>query len=91
MGPNGVGLKNHPELPLVRRNENIAARRSHGCAIDENLAIIRFLQTCNKPKRRGLATARRAKQGENFAGLNRKANLIDCSDGPESLDDLAKF
>ena len=91
MRPNGVGLKNHPQLALVRRNEHIAARRGHGCAIDQNLAIIRFLQTRNQPEGRRLAAPRRAEQSENFSGLNRETDAVDRHDRPESLDDLAKL
>ena len=35
-----VILKNHPELPLVRRNENIGAGRGHGCVIDQNFTTL---------------------------------------------------
>src|SRR4029434_9529479 len=91
MRPDRVGLKNHSHLSLVRRNENIAARHGHGCAIDENLAIIRFLQTRNQPERRGLTAARRAKQGENFTGLNRKADAIDRTNRAKKLGDTAEL
>jgi hypothetical protein len=33
----------------------------------------------------------RAQQSKNFTGINRKADLIDSRERPESLDDLAKF
>ena len=91
MRPDRVGLKNHSHLSLVRRNENIAARHGHGCAIDENLAIIRFLQTRNKPERRCLAAARRPEQSKDFTGLNRKADAIDRRNRAKKLGDIAKL
>jgi hypothetical protein len=80
-----VILKNHPELPLVWRNENIEAGRGHGCAIDQNLTSLRFLQTRSKAERHRLTATPRAKQGGNLSRLNRETDFIDRRDSPNRL------
>ena len=60
-------------------------------AIDENFAIVRFLQTGNQSKRRRLAAARRPSSVKISPGSNREAYAVDGIDRAEALDDIAKL
>jgi hypothetical protein len=91
MRPNRVGLKHHAESPFVRGEENTLRRRRHNRAIDQNLALVRFFQSSDEPKRRGFAAPRRTEQSKDLAGPNRETDVIDRIDASESFHHCAKL
>src|SRR5689334_3070618 len=55
MRPNRIGLKYHPDRPLVRRHIDPLARGEHRLTGDGDFSAIRSLQTRDAAQRRGLA------------------------------------
>ena len=74
-----VALKHHVDRPPIRRH------RRQIDTVEQNAAGIRPLETGNQAQQRGLAATRRSEQGEEFAFINIKRELIDDGGAAEAL------
>jgi len=64
MGPDGIGLEDHPNRTVIGRSRNFLVARKHALAVDENFALFRMLKTGDATKRRALPLTARAQKGE---------------------------
>src|ERR671923_2904556 len=78
-------------MSFVRNDEDASLGRSDKLAIEQNLAVIRLLQTGHQPERGGLAATGGTEQGKKLAWINGKADAVDSVEGAEAFDDSAKF
>ena len=85
MRPQGVGLKNHPHVPLLGLDENFLAFRNKAFVSQINLSAVRFLQAANQPQGGGLAAAAGAKESKKFAFANIQIEAIDGDDPVEGF------
>src|SRR6266700_590890 len=60
MRPDRIRLKHHPELAMIRRHEDLLARRKDGRSIDLDRSRVRLFQSCDRTQRRRLPAATRA-------------------------------
>ena len=69
----------------------IGALADHRNAFDLDRTFVRFLETGNQAKRRGLAATARPEQRDGLAGGHGEGHPIDGRDLPEPFDDLTKL
>ena len=74
MGPEGVGLKDHADIALFRREMKSVS--GDGPPADGDAAAIKAFQARGKPQQRGLAAARRSQNGKELAGSDLQGNRI---------------
>jgi hypothetical protein len=80
MRPDGVGLKNHADISLIRDNENSNARIEDRSSTQENFAAQRPLQSGDAAQRGGLAATGWAKQSKKFPWRDVKTYFVDGFD-----------
>ena len=76
MRPDGVGLKHHADVALVRRHEQPFGGHDHGLIAEKNIARVGMFQTGDHAQRRGLAAAARTEQGEDLAVVNVEGKIL---------------
>src|SRR4029434_6637954 len=71
MRPDRIGLKNHADLPLLRRNVISGTGRKDGFAVENNIPCIGFLESRDAAHQRGLPRTAGSQQDEELflAGL----------------------
>jgi hypothetical protein len=85
VGPEGIVLKNHSNVPLIRRD------RGYGLPVEIDLPVIRFVKSSNKAKDSCLPTARRAEKGEKFSVMDLQRNMTHRFQYAETLHDVLKL
>jgi hypothetical protein len=83
VGEHGIGLEHHVHRPAVRLDIE------HVLAVDQDRAVAGRLEAGDHAQQRRLAAARRPEQGEELAGANVEAHIVDRDDGrAEALGDF---
>src|SRR5439155_12526939 len=77
MRPDGVGLKHHADVALVRRDGDAARGREDQIVADKNLSFVRLLQTSHGAQGRRLAAATGSEQGIELPRLHFEADAAD--------------
>src|SRR6266545_3900120 len=74
MWPDRVGLKDHADIAAVWRHDLARRRRKHEIVANEDLALLRRLQSRHGTERGGFTTAARAQQGKELSLLDVEVN-----------------
>src|SRR5690606_2989321 len=82
-------LENHADARAQARK--IGVRRTHGYAVDEDLALLERLESIDRFYKRGLARARRAANDNDLAQGNLRAAVVQHLRRPVPLADLLDF
>jgi len=80
VGPDGVGLKNHADISLVRRNENPTRGIEDSSAAQLDLSFLRPLQSGHAAQSRGLAATGWAEESKKLSWLDVEADFVDGFD-----------
>ncbi len=75
--PDGVGLKNHPDISLVSRHDNPLAAGENFVFADGDYALIGFFQTRDTSKGRRFSAAARPQKGIKFSFPDLEADTPD--------------
>jgi hypothetical protein len=60
VGPQGIVLENHPDVPLIGRDGG------HSLSVEIDLPVIRLVKSSDESKNGRLSTTRRTKKSEKF-------------------------
>jgi hypothetical protein len=82
MGPDGIGLENHPKSPLFSWSSDTLFRGIDNLIADPDFSCVRCLKTDYTAQKRGLATTGRTQQSENLVSWDGEIDII------EGLDDF---
>jgi hypothetical protein len=85
VGPEGIILKNHPDIPFIRR------KRRNRLAFEIDLSVIRFMKTSDETEEGCLSATRRAKECKKLSVPNVQRNVTHSLERPKSLDKILKF
>src|SRR6185503_7859118 len=86
--PDGVGLENHAEAALVRRDEDVLVGGVNHLAADADLPRAGPLEAGDGTQRRGLAAAARPEEREELALRHLEAHFVRSADGLAALADV---
>ena len=86
MGKQGVILKNHTDLPLLRRQ--VIPRLRKNDAADADHPVNQRLETGNATEQGGVATARWPQQTGNLPCFNAEAGAVNHGMRAVTLDDV---
>ena len=78
--PDGVGLEDHAQAPLFRRNEYTLLLRPDDLVPDDDLTRVGRLQPHYTPEQGGFPAAARTQQGEDVVGGDGEIHIIQSSD-----------
>ncbi len=76
MRPNRIGLKNHADLPLLRRDIAGRTGRKYGLAVENNIARIGLFQARDAAHQRGLARTAGPQKNEELPFLDFEIDAI---------------
>jgi hypothetical protein len=72
MGPEGIVLENHPNIPFIGRD------RRDRLSVKVDLSSIRLVKSSNESKDGRLSTPRRTKKREKFTIMYLQRNVAHC-------------
>ncbi len=85
VGKNGVGLKDHGDVPLVRGHV------VHPLVPEEDVSRGGVLETGQHPQKGGLAATGGAQEGDEFAVLHVEGDRVHRPDGAAGVVEAAEF
>ena len=85
VGPDGKGLEDHPQPPLLRRHIEVFILDRNGAAAKLDLPLAQVLKASNHPQRGGLAAAGGAQEGEALPLVNAEVKVVHSDDIPQCL------
>jgi hypothetical protein len=85
VGPEGVVLEDHPNIPLV------GWKKRNRLVFEIDLPVIQLMKTSDEPEDGCLSATRRAKECKKLSIMNVQRNVTHSFERPKSLDDIFKF
>src|SRR4029077_6252336 len=81
VGPNGIGLKHHANVPAVGGHDDVCAPRKNQLVAECDFARIRHFQSRDTLKGGGLAAAARTEKSVKLSGSNIETDTVHSPNG----------
>ena len=78
-------------MPMPARMASPGEWKTCGCAVDQDLALVRLVHAVELAHQRAFAGAVLAQQGVHFAGVHIKIDMVVRQHARKALDDIAHF